>query len=124
MSVTAELDSAATALAAAGIEAEVDVSEQSLPEPVDTLLAMVLREAVTNVIRHSAARTCAIAVGLAGVGVRLEVTNDGAPEAAQPGIGLEDLADRLRSVGGDLTAGAVTGTFRLVAEVPMSMAGE
>jgi signal transduction histidine kinase len=124
MSFTAELDSAATALAAAGIEADVDVREQSLPEPVDALLAMVLREAVTNMIRHSEARTCAIAVGLAGGGVRLEVTNDGAPEAAQPGIGLEDLADRLRSVGGDLTAEAVTGTFRLVAEVPMSMAGE
>jgi two-component system sensor histidine kinase DesK len=100
------------------------VREQSLPEPVDALLAMVLREAVTNMIRHSEARTCAIAVGLAGGGVRLEVTNDGAPEAARPGIGLEDLADRLRSVGGDLTAEAVTGTFRLVAEVPMSMAGE
>lgn len=155
MSFTTELDSAASALAAAGIEAEIDVPEHCLPDAVDALLAMVLREAVTNLIRHSEARTCAIAVAITGGGdLRLRVTNDGAPLSAQPGraqpgrarpghaqpghaqpghaqashaqagVGLQDLADRLRSIGGNLTVRAVTGTFRLVAEVPTTVAGD
>ncbi|GAA1739574.1 sensor histidine kinase [Luedemannella helvata] len=118
MSLPAELKSAVTGLGSAGILTTVDVPDDQRPGEVDALFAVVLHEAVTNIIRHSAARTCQITIGQAGDRLRLLVTNDGTPDTAEPGAGLHDLAERLRAVGGDLTTEATNGTFRLLAELP------
>ncbi|GGL14748.1 hypothetical protein Sme01_18640 [Sphaerisporangium melleum] len=114
-----ELAAAHTVLEAAGIRAVVTFETGPLPPEVDTAMAAVLREAVTNVVRHSTARTCAITITPADHTVRLRVVNDGATEPSAPrtgpgGSGLTGLAER---TGGRLTAGSQAGgRFELVAE--------
>lgn len=123
MSFGAELDSAADTLAAAGIGIQLQATADAVPREADALLAVVLREAVTNILRHSDAETCTVAVN-AGCGeVRLEVANDGVSSPAgsvHDDSGLGDLCARLRSVGGSLTVQVADDRFRLLAGVPLS----
>ncbi len=136
-SLAAELDRACDALGAAGIEAHLTVGETSLPPALDDLLAWVVREAVTNIVRHSSARHAEIVVLLAGGEVRVEVRDDGvgvnigvvpSPEATQGpiagGSGLVGLQERLAAAGGRLGAGrAAGGGFQVVAVVPLAASG-
>jgi signal transduction histidine kinase len=88
---------------------------------VSAVLGTVLREAVTNVLRHSAATRCTIATGQDGGAVWLVVENDGLDPAAPrtaPGAGIGNLTTRLASAGGTLSARADgKGSFRLEARV-------
>jgi two-component system, NarL family, sensor histidine kinase DesK len=122
ISLTKEASSVAALLATAGIEARMDVACGALDERVDTVLATVLREAVTNLLRHSSARNCVIEGCRDGRGARLRVANDGVPRSAasgRPGGGLGNLATRLKAVGGQLTVGiGDDGWFSVLAEVP------
>ncbi|HEX4787812.1 MAG TPA: sensor histidine kinase [Actinospica sp.] len=131
-----ESASARTALRAAGIEPALDPSvlahSGSLHPDAESALAWCLREAVTNVVRHSGARTCRIRLIDARVdgepSITLEVLDDGpaAPERPGPdGNGLAGLRERLRAVSAEsvLTAGPVEpGGFRLTATVPARLA--
>jgi signal transduction histidine kinase len=122
VSFDAEVESAVATLAAGSIEARAVVPPGAVSPELDTVLAVVLREAVTNVLRHSAARSCEIEVCEHPASVRMHVTSDGAPPGGEApvrdGSALGDLAQRLQAVGGELTAAADGGTFRLIAEVP------
>ncbi|MER5326844.1 histidine kinase [Streptosporangium roseum] len=116
LALHAEIESARELLASAGVEARVHTAGVE-EAPV---LAWVLREAVTNVVRHSAARLCTITLEVRADEVRLRVTNDGvAPAVPGTGRGLANLAARVEAVGGTLTAGAQgDGTFTLAASAP------
>jgi signal transduction histidine kinase len=128
LSLNGELASAAAVLEAAAITVELE--EEPLPgtatasetnqEQVGAVLSVVLREAVTNILRHSSARHARIAVLVREDSVRLEVENDGAPDGVTPpGSGIGGLTVRLAEVGGTLTAGPDDGWFLLRAEVPL-----
>ncbi|MYW68972.1 sensor histidine kinase [Streptomyces sp. SID8379] len=127
--LTAELAGAQAALKAAGIEATMPSAVPELPETQESALAWSLREAVTNVVRHSGARRCSVDVTrretLEGPVVELTVEDDGAgPSGASPGNGLTGLAERLAAVGGTLDTGTAGGHgFRLVARVPAVSVG-
>ncbi|MFB6617673.1 sensor histidine kinase [Streptomyces sp. NPDC085524] len=124
-----ELAGARTALAAAGVVAKLPTGEGSglpgeLTEEQESALAWALREAVTNVVRHSGAKRCAVGLEtpqtLEGPVVELTVRDDGAGGQATPGNGLTGLTERLEAVGGTLSAGpAGKSGFRLVARVPL-----
>jgi two-component system, NarL family, sensor histidine kinase DesK len=129
LKLATELDAARQILASAGIDTRVSLADRVLPAAADTVLAPVLREAVTNILRHSTATTCAIeAIESDGV-VRLRVRNDGLadrpadPDArdtdARAGSGLANLTVRVRAAGGQLTSQRVDGWFVLVAEIPL-----
>ncbi len=124
ISLAKEAGSVMSVLAAAGIEAQVGITCGALDERVDTVLATVLREAVTNMLRHSTARHCIIEAGICGQAVRLLVANDGVPRSAasaRKGGGLENLATRAAAIGGHLTARARgDGWFDVLAEVPLA----
>ncbi|MFF2651185.1 sensor histidine kinase [Streptomyces sp. NPDC058045] len=128
--LSGELAGAQVALTAAGITAEVPQVQDGGPELPEGLtgeresaLAWALREAVTNVVRHSGARRCTVTLGarqtLDGGHLELAVTDDGTAGPTTPGNGLTGLAERLDAVGGALEAGAARGGFRLVARVPL-----
>jgi signal transduction histidine kinase len=117
-----ELASARRTLATAGVTVTVDGGAGDLPPPVATVLATVLREGVTNLLRHSDATRCAITVeehhGVASV----EVLNDGvrtAGSAAGGGTGVDNLRSRVTALGGTLSAEVAGDTYRLRAEVPV-----
>ncbi|WP_157845583.1 sensor histidine kinase [Kitasatospora phosalacinea] len=117
LSFTAELASAAAVLEAAAITVELE--EEPVPDAAGAVLGVVLREAVTNVLRHSRARHARIAVSVVGGEVRLEVENDGVgAEVTAPGSGIGGLTVRLAAAGGTLAAGPDDGWYLLRAEVP------
>lgn len=126
IALDAELSGARIALGAAAIEADVRGSPASLDESIDTTLGWVVREGVTNVIRHSAARRCSIRIDTRADEVRVEIIDDGrgpdgAASGTRPGTGLRGIRERLGALGGHLEAGpAEGGGFRLLATVPRS----
>jgi len=117
--------SARTTLAAAGIDCRVDGDVPSLPIHVETVLAWAVREAATNVVRHSDARRCAIRLERLDDDVALEVADDGtvAPGTGSDGSGLAGLAERARDLHGTFEAGArPEGGFTLRLRVPVRAA--
>jgi two-component system sensor histidine kinase DesK len=126
ISLAREAASVASLLSAACITPRVAIDCGALDDKVDAVLATVLREAVTNVLRHSAARNCAIEANQEDKIITLRVTNDGVPRRVMPGPGghgLQNLAWRLEAIGGELTTGASPDDqFSLVAKVPAAQA--
>lgn len=118
-----EAMSAQTILAAADVQTAIDLADVDIPQPMQTVLATVLREAVTNVLRHSAATTCAITLRRTGDRLSMEIVNDGAFEPQRAfdadGSGMRNLAARLRSLRGDLAVRFDDDLFYLRASVPM-----
>lgn len=122
-SVRAELLSAERTLAGAGIAVDLQVAEETASDPVDAVCGVVLREAITNVLRHSAAEKVRIAFGFEAGRVRLRVENDGLRAAAAGlgpgGRGLRNMASRVAEAGGEFDAVAADGWFRLSVDLPM-----
>jgi two-component system sensor histidine kinase DesK len=122
MSLSKEAAAVLPLLSTAGIAARVEIDCGPLDERVDTVLATVLREAVTNMLRHSTAQNCTVEASRAHDAVRLQVTNDGAPPSAashREGGGLENLDLRLAAVGGKLSVSRHDGRFDVLATVAM-----
>jgi two-component system sensor histidine kinase DesK len=123
----AELDGARQILEAAGIECTIEQQPQLLPLDTDIVLAWIVRETVTNLIRHSRARHCLIRIATGDRYIRAEIRNDGPPRTESPrlerGNGLSGLAERLAKVGGNLEAGALPESegpgFQVTAEIPL-----
>ncbi|MFC5288123.1 sensor histidine kinase [Actinokineospora guangxiensis] len=123
LSLNDESRSAESVLVAADVDVRLNMHYGELPPEVRTVLATVLREGVTNVLRHSAkGARCEITVRQVDRMVMLEIVNNGAERVAAPsvgGSGLRNLSARVAELGGELTAGmSVDGTFRLSARVP------
>ncbi|MEV0997796.1 histidine kinase [Nonomuraea sp. NPDC050202] len=121
LSLADEAESAASVLRAARVEVSSDLAHPPLPAEVETVLSAVLREAVTNVLRHSTARHCVIGTAAEGDRVRLTVRNDGArtAEARRGSSGLGNLTTRLAALDGRLTTGVEDGWFQLDATAPL-----
>jgi two-component system, NarL family, sensor histidine kinase DesK len=116
------LAGARSALAAAGIECELDEPPTALPADVESVLAWAVREGTTNVVRHSSAAHCAVRFAGEGGRAVVEVEDDGsaAAHAAGGGSGLAGLAERAERVRGRLEAGAQPGGgFTLRVTVPL-----
>ncbi|MBG0828342.1 sensor histidine kinase [Planomonospora sp. ID67723] len=117
----AELRSMAAVLEAGGIRCMLQVPPEEMPEELATLLAWLVREGTTNVLRHSAATFCRISITLQGGTAVLEMTNDGVSgTGGRGGTGLTGMAERVAAWGGSVTAGADrSGEFRVRATVPL-----
>ncbi|MEW2397091.1 sensor histidine kinase [Streptomyces sp. NPDC046862] len=128
-SLSTELDRAQSALTAAGVTSSVRMSGPPLSPQSEALLGWVVREAVTNVVRHSGAAHCAISLTGTKERVRLVVSDDGtgpaapASESAGGGTGLKGLTERLSAAGGSLEAGpGARAGFVVRAELPVEPA--
>jgi len=114
-----EIERASDLLASIGTETQIDITVDHLPPAIDELFAWALREGVTNVLRHSAATTCAIRIARRDDIVRLEIVNDGAMPSTSGGNGLAGLATRASTLAGAASARAIgDGRFRLRVDVP------
>lgn len=140
----AELAGARSLLRSAGIDARTTLAAEPSGAAEREVLAWVVREATTNVVRHSDARWCTLAITRAGEGspVVLTISNDGvglggplsddgvhgatggtaAPARGDRlsvgGTGLVGLRERCAAVGGTLTTERSGDTFTVVATVP------
>ena len=98
------------------VVAQVGRGDEVLKAADDThpdvaVLAWCLREAVTNVIRHSGAKTCRIRLTQQPGELSLEVSDDGHGPGSQDadaphGAGLRGMSERLSTAGGRLSLGA------------------
>ncbi|MBB5079928.1 sensor histidine kinase [Nonomuraea endophytica] len=121
LDLPAELLSVRSVLEAAGVRCELNLPYREVPADVAQVFAYVVREAVTNVLKHSTAAFCVITLRFTGDDASLEVRNDGVARrrAVDLGSGLSGLNERLAAVGGKLTAlPNGDGEFTLKAVVP------
>jgi two-component system sensor histidine kinase DesK len=128
VSLRTETDGAAALLRAAGIDAHINLNVPGLPRPVEDVLAWAVREGVTNVLRHSDARTCSIVAGCHDGLARLEIVNDGVRSldnepTSGDGSGLAGLAERARAVAGLVSANCTDdGRFEVHVTIPQEVA--
>ncbi len=115
VTLAGELATAREVLRAMDIVAELPGSVDIVDPTLSELFGWVLREAVTNIVRHSRATRCAVTLTPRWI----EITDDGRG-AATPGDGngLSGLRTRLAAAGGELTAQATGRGWQLRAVVP------
>lgn len=119
-----EITNATRVLAAAGIDARTtldpDAMATDLTDSARHLLGLVMREATTNVLRHSRAGHAEVDYRIEDGSACLRVSNDGAEEhaAAPDGTGLRTLAERLEAAGGELTWSHERDHFLVAAALP------
>lgn len=96
-----------------------DDTDVSMSPEVEAAVALAVREAVTNVVRHADARVCRIDVVTTGGEVRLTVADDGRGTGAPDGSGLSGMRERVAAVGGHVdrrTDGGTTLTVTVPAQ--------
>jgi two-component system sensor histidine kinase DesK len=115
VSLSAEIVGARAALRAAGVEADLPHAVDNVVPELQGVFGYVLREAITNVLRHAAATRCSVRLG----DTWLEVRDNGrGVGVGVPGTGLKGLAERLAPHRGTVLAGPMDdGGYRLRAEV-------
>ncbi|SEP45362.1 sensor histidine kinase [Amycolatopsis saalfeldensis] len=115
VSLPAEIAGARAALRAAEIEADLPHAVDNVRAELRSTFGYVLREAVTNVLRHSGASRVKVRMGCGW----LEVEDDGRAAEVVAGNGLRGLSERLAAVGGTLrTTVRPGGGLAVRAEVP------
>lgn len=125
LSLDAESESARSVLVAADVEVQMELDYGDLPPQLRTVLATVLREGVTNVLRHSKAERCEISVRQIDGTVALDIVNDGVHQNGHVvdgsgGAGLRNLCARIESLNGELHAGVdEVGRYHLHAFAPV-----
>lgn len=113
-SLCGEIETARALLSAAGVRVTTSVTAGPLPTAVDACAACVVREAVTNVIRHAQAGRCTVEVRREAGEIVVEVRDDGLGAAGGDvvyGTGLTGLAERVAARGGALWTGVYAGNF-------------
>ncbi len=125
MLLPAALANARMALDAVRVEFRYETRHGPLPQEIETILALALREAVTNVARHARAHHCSAVVEVVDDRVRLIVEDDGVGAVAAEGHGLSGMRERVETLGGSVTidSGKAHGT-RLLVEMPLEEADE
>jgi len=118
--LAAELVGARSVLGAAAVDTHIRGDASTLSPDVQTTLGWVVREATTNVLRHSDATTCVIELTTGSDTVTLRVENDRPhpPVRSGDGSGLRGLTERLRTIGADLATEHTGEHFRLRVVVP------
>jgi two-component system sensor histidine kinase DesK len=119
VSLSDEVEVSRAALATAGVGCEVTGDAAGVPVSARAVLAMALREAVTNVIRHAGADLCTIAIEADKDRVRLSVKDNGDGRGLAEGGGLSGMRDRLRAAGGLLDIDAGEQGTRVTAVLPL-----
>jgi two-component system sensor histidine kinase DesK len=120
--LTTELEGAAGLLRSAGVPCTVQVEGRldDVPPDVRTAAAWVVREGVTNVVRHASPTWCRVTVAVLDRAVEVHVANDGAGGATGNRSGLNGLAERLVPLGGELLVHQADGQFTLSARLPLA----
>jgi two-component system sensor histidine kinase DesK len=115
-----ELAAARALLGSSGVELTASQLDTALPAEVENGVAMIVREAVTNIHRHSGARHAAIEIQKEGEAVVLVVRDDGKGGITRRGNGLTGIGERVRSLAGTLDIRSAPGEGTVVsARLPL-----
>lgn len=119
--LTAEIEAARKTLDAAGVLLTCDTmpaTNTGLRANEETVLALALREAVTNIVRHAKATQCTLRFALEDGQHRLVVEDNGEHLQQREGNGLRGMRERVEALGGHLTLDRNPGT-RLQIALPV-----
>jgi two-component system sensor histidine kinase DesK len=111
---------AKSTLETAGIAVQCNApSALEIPPLQEGVLSLAVREAVTNVMRHSQARSCRLQLEQRNGSCRLEVADDGSGGSSLEGNGLRGMRERVEMLGGTLTRTTAAGNT-LTITLPLS----
>lgn len=120
----AEIEALVNHFREAGMRVDYSGCTSAVPPGIALAAYRVAQEALTNVLRHSAARAARLLVSADGHRLRVEVSDPGPalPGAAEGGHGLVGMRERVAACGGELVAGPEAGGFRVRASLPLGAA--
>jgi len=119
--LTRELESAQEVLRTAGIDVEVTRTNATFTASEEAVLSLAVREAVTNVLRHSQATACAIRIAEDAGGTRtLQVSDNGTATRGPRGLGLRGMQERVSALGGTIAVAGDRGTQVSIVLPPLS----
>jgi two-component system sensor histidine kinase DesK len=102
--LAAELVSARLMLEASGVALEGELPDGlALPEQIEAPLALVMREAATNIHRHARATRASVAFSINGNGIDMQIGDNGRGGLAAHGNGVSGMRERVRALGGTLS---------------------
>ena len=117
--ISQEIQRAKSTLTSAGILAESETVDVSMSPAQESVVALIMREAVTNVVRHSHARRCRLRLAAENGSCVLSVEDDGCGGIQEEGNGLRGMRERIEALGGTLARDTAAGT-KLRFEFPLS----
>src|SRR6266849_374513 len=110
--LNAEIAQARATLETAGIkvQASAALAAQELGSAQEGVLALVVREAVTNILRHSQATECDLRLMQADGVFTLEIADNGCGGNGTEGQGIKGMRQRVEMLGGSLQLKTTPGT--------------
>jgi len=111
---TAELASSHLLMESSGVRLSHRRDELTLPPEIETGLALILREAVTNVHRHAHARNVEVSLNRDRDSIILSVKDDGRGAVGSAGNGIDGMHARARALGGKLSIDSPAGQGTLI----------
>jgi two-component system, NarL family, sensor histidine kinase DesK len=103
------------------LELEVDLTSKTISPFIENILSMCLKEAVTNVVKHSQASNCLVTIHQSVKDITLKIKDDGIGEVTETdfskGSGLNGMRERLEFVNGTLDVVSENGNV-LIIKVP------
>ena len=121
--LAAEIARAQKTLDAAGVTLECVTAPPQLAPAEETVLSLIVREAVTNIVRHAQASYARLAFQASGEGTALVVEDNGRGGVRAEGNGLRGMRERVESIGGRFQVESSQGT-RLLIEIPPQTVSE
>jgi signal transduction histidine kinase len=120
----AELDHLLARTAEAGVDADIEVrgEARTLPPGLELSIHRIVQEALTNVVKHSAAEQCRIVLEYRHDELLLDITDDGPADTADApaGHGLIGMRERVDLHRGRFAAGPLPGGgFQVTARIPL-----
>jgi two-component system sensor histidine kinase DesK len=112
--VAQEIERAGAVLRSAGLRVEDRTSAVQLTAAQEGVLALAIREAVTNVLRHARASTVQLRLDQGDGACRFEISDDGRGDGSPEGLGLRGMRERVEAIGGSLERTIAGGTQLLV----------
>ncbi len=117
-SLEAEIKSARATLETAGVSVRTDSEEVALSPAQESVVALVVREAVTNIVRHANAVHCQLKLAPSDGNCILEIHDDGRGGHQEEGNGLRGMRERIEALGGTIHRETKAGT-RLTIQFPL-----
>ncbi len=114
-----EMQRAKSVLESAGVAMESDAVEIAMTPAQESVVALIMREAVTNVVRHAQAQHCQLRIAPNNGNCVFEIQDDGRGGFQAEGNGLRGMRERVEALGGTLARDSSSGT-KLKFEFPLT----
>ena len=118
-----EIQRAESALSSAGVALQSETAEIDMTPAQESVVALIMREAVTNVVRHAQAHNCKLRLAANNGDCILEIQDDGRGGSLLEGNGLRGMRERVEALGGTITRDMSAGT-KLRFEFPLTANGK